>query len=67
MISVRAPMHAAESPVVRPYLLVEDIDAAAKAATAAGVEFMMLPTEIPGRGRFAIYMLGGIEHALWEN
>ena len=30
MIGVRAPMHESEQPVVRPYLLVDDIDAAAK-------------------------------------
>ena len=29
MIGVRAPMHAAEEPVVRPYLLVDDVEAAA--------------------------------------
>lgn len=65
-IGVRAPMHEAEKPVVRPYLLVDDIQAAVDAAAAAGGEIALPPTEIPGQGRFAIYFHGGIEHGLWE-
>jgi predicted enzyme related to lactoylglutathione lyase len=59
-IGVRAPMRETEEPVVRPYLLVEDIGAALAAAQAAGGEIAMPPTEIPGQGKFAIYILGGI-------
>jgi len=66
MIGVRAPMHADEEPVVRPYFLVDDIDAAAEAAKAAGAEFMLPPMESPGRGKFAIYTLGGTQYALWQ-
>lgn len=66
-ISVRAPMRADEAPVVRPYLLVDDIEAAIAAAQAAGAEFAMLATPIPGEGTFAIYMLGGIEHGIWQD
>lgn len=65
-IGVRAPMRATERPVVRPYVLVDDIDAAVKAAEAAGAQFAMRPTEIPGQGTFAIYVLGGIDHGLWQ-
>ena len=64
-ISVRAPL-GAEGPVVRPYMLVENIEAASAKAEAAGGEFAMRATEIPGEGKFAIYFLGGIEHGLWE-
>ena len=35
-VGVRAPMAEAEEPVVRPYLLVDDIEAAAAAAVEAG-------------------------------
>jgi len=66
MIGVRVPMHDAEEPVVRSYLLVDDIDPAAEAAKAAGAEFMLPPMESPGRGKFAIYMLGGIQHGPWQ-
>lgn len=65
-IGVRAPLREDEEPVVRPYVLVDDIEAAVQAAEAAGGQFAMLPTEIPGHGRFAIYFLGGIQHGLWE-
>lgn len=65
-IGVRAPMRDTELPVVRPYLLVDDIDAAVKAAQAAGGEMALPPTDIAGHGRIAIYVLGGIEHGLWQ-
>lgn len=66
MIGVRAPMHEAEEPVVRPYVLVDDIEAAVEAAEAAGGEIALPATEIPGHGTFAIYIQGGIQHGLWQ-
>ena len=65
-IGVRAPMRETEQPVVRPYILVDDIQAAAKAAEAAGGTIAIPPMPIPGQGTFAIYILGGIEHGLWQ-
>ena len=67
VVSVRAPMRSTETPVVRPYVLTDDIDAAVKAAKGQGAEIAIGPMEIPGQGRFAIYILGGIEHGLWED
>lgn len=66
-ISVRAPMAEHETPVVRPYALVDDIAAAIESAEAAGAQFAMYATELPGEGTFAIYMLGGIQHGLWQD
>ncbi|MGJ8636154.1 MAG: VOC family protein [Phycisphaerales bacterium] len=66
-VGVRAPMRETEAPVVRPYLLVDDIEAAVEAAKKAGAEVAIPPMEIPGQGTFSIYILGGIEHGLWEN
>ncbi|MEM8985746.1 MAG: hydroxylase [Pseudomonadota bacterium] len=65
-IGVRAPLRDDEEPVVRPYMLVDDIEAASIAAEAAGAEFAMRATEIPGQGKFAIYVLGEIQHGLWQ-
>ena len=65
-IGVRAPMHEAEEPVVRSYLLVDDIEAAAAAAVEAGGEIAHPPMELPGYGTFAIYFQGGIQHGLWQ-
>jgi len=66
LIGVRAPMHESEEPVVRPYLLVDDVEAVAAAATAAGGEIAHPPLELPGHGTFAIYIQGGIHHGLWQ-
>ena len=65
-LGVRAPMRDTETPVVRPYILVDDIEAAVKAAVKAGAEIALPPMEIPGQGTFSIYILGGIEHGLWQ-
>lgn len=66
MVGVRAPLRDTEAPVVRPYWLVKDIKAAVAAARKAGGEVAMEPTDIPGLGRFAIYVQGGVDHGLWE-
>ena len=66
MIGVRAPLRDTETPVVRPYVLVDDISAAVSAAAEAGAEVAMMPTEITGYGQFAIVIHGGIESGLWQ-
>lgn len=66
MIGVRSPMHESETPVVRPYLLVDDIKAAVDEAVASGGEIAHPPLELPGYGTFAIYIQGGIHHGLWQ-
>lgn len=65
-IGVRAPLRATEEPVVRPYLLVEDLQAAVAEAKAGGGQFAIESMEIPGHGTIAIYVQGGIEHGLWQ-
>jgi len=65
-LGVRAPMHESEQPVVRPYVLVEDIEGAVETARAAGATIAHPPLEIPGHGTFAIYVVGGIQHGLWQ-
>ncbi|MEE4329425.1 MAG: hypothetical protein V2J10_01055 [Wenzhouxiangella sp.] len=59
-------MHDAEQPAVRPYVLVDDIEASVKDAEAAGAMIAVPPMQIPGQGTIALYVLGGIEHGLWE-
>lgn len=66
MVGVRAPMRDTEQPVVRPYWLVDDIEAAVAAAVAAGGTVAHPPFEIPDIGTFAIYLAGGVEHGLWQ-
>lgn len=66
IVGVRAPLRETEEPVVRPYWLVTDIDAALAAAVQAGGEIAHPPMEISGRGTFAIYLQGGNDHGLWQ-
>ena len=67
MIGIRGPLRDTETPVVRPYLLVADIQAAVKSAAEAGAEIAMPPTTIPEHGLFAIVIHGGIECGFWQN
>lgn len=65
-IGVRCPLRDTESPVVRPYWLVDDIEAALDAASKQGAFVAHPPMEIPGKGTFAIYIQGGVDHGLWQ-
>lgn len=66
LVGVRAPLRETEEPVVRPYWLVKDIEAAVAAVVEAGGQIAVPPMEIPGRGTFAIYLQGGNDHGLWQ-
>ncbi len=66
MLGVRAPLRDTETPIVRPYLLVQDIQAAVDAAAKSGAEVALPPMELPGHGTCAIVIQGGIESGLWQ-
>ena len=66
LIGVRAPMSEHETPVVRPYWLVDDIEAAVARAEQAGALIAHPPLNIPGLGTFAIYFAGDTQHGLWQ-
>lgn len=65
-LGVRAPMHEAEKPVVRHYVLVEDIQSTVDAAAEAGATVALPPMELPGHGTCAIVIQGGIEFGYWQ-
>jgi uncharacterized protein len=65
-IGVRGPLRDTEEPVVRPYWLVADIEASLDAASARGAFVAHPPLEIPGKGTFAIYTQGDVDHGLWQ-
>ena len=67
LVGVRAPLRETEAPVVRPYWLVDNIEAAVAAVVEAGGEIAHPPMEIPGHGTFAIYLQGGIDHGFWQH
>jgi predicted enzyme related to lactoylglutathione lyase len=66
LVGVRAPLRETEAAVVRPYWLVDDIEAAVAAAVQAGGYLALPPMPIPGHGTCAIYIQGGVEHGLWQ-
>jgi predicted enzyme related to lactoylglutathione lyase len=66
LCGIRAPMHAAEKPIVRTYLRVTDIQASVQKAAQLGAKILLDHMEIPGRGIIAIYENGGIEQGLWQ-
>jgi predicted enzyme related to lactoylglutathione lyase len=65
-IGVRGPLRDTEAPVVRPYWLVDDIGTALEAASKQGALVAHPPMEIPGKGTFAIYIQGDVDHGLWQ-
>jgi uncharacterized protein len=66
MVGVRAPLRETEEPIVRPYWLVEDIEAALAAAAKAGAVIALPPMKLPGHGTCAICIQGGINHGYWQ-
>ncbi len=66
MLGIRGPLRDDETPVVRPYILVDDIAASVTAAADAGAEIALPPMELPGHGTCAIVIQGGIECGLWQ-
>ena len=67
LLGIRGPLRDTETPVVRPYVLVDDINAAVASAAEAGAKIAMPPMEIPEHGKFAIVIHGGIECGFWQN
>jgi predicted enzyme related to lactoylglutathione lyase len=46
--------------------LVDDIEAVLAAASRQGAFVAHPPREIPGKGTFAIYIQGDVNHGLWQ-
>lgn len=66
LCGIRAPMRATELPILRTYLRVADVEAATARAEELGAVIALGPTELPGRGKIAIFLLGGIEQGIWQ-
>ncbi|MEM6821484.1 MAG: hypothetical protein AAF558_06040 [Verrucomicrobiota bacterium] len=66
LLGVRAPMALHEKPIIRVYFAVDDIAKAIKTAEAAGAMVAYPPTKQGETGTWAIYILGGIQHGLWQ-
>lgn len=66
LVGIRKPMADHEAPTIRTYVTVDDIAAAVKAAEVAGAKIAYPPTQQGAYGTFAIVIVGGAEHGLWE-
>ena len=66
VVGVRRPLRDTENPVVRPYVLVDNIQTSVDAAAEAGAQVALPPMEIPRHGTCAIVIQGGIESGLWQ-
>ena len=66
MLGIRAPLRDTEKPIVRHYILVEDIQATVDAAAKSGAEVAVPPMELPGHGTCAIVIQDGIESGFWQ-
>ncbi|MEM9744417.1 MAG: hydroxylase [Pseudomonadota bacterium] len=67
LLGIRAPLREDEAPVVRPYMLVDDLEAAVAAAQEAGATLALPPMELAGHGRCAIVIQGGIDCGFWQH
>ncbi|MBW3695345.1 hydroxylase [Vibrio sp. T187] len=66
IIGIRGPLRDTENPIVRHYLLVEDIHATVATAEKLGAELAVPPMELPGHGTCAIVIQNGIESGFWQ-
>jgi predicted enzyme related to lactoylglutathione lyase len=66
IVGIREPLRDNEESAVRPYWLVDDIEQTVANIEAEGARRAMPPMEIPGKGKFAIYLLGSNDHGLWQ-
>ena len=66
LIGVRAPMANHDTPIVRTYYRVDDIEGAVAKAEAAGAMIAYPPTQQGDTGTWAIYIVGGTQVGLWQ-
>lgn len=66
LCGIRSPLHEQETPTVRTYLRVDDLEAAVRKAEQLGAVIALDSMEIPGQGKIAVYLFGGIEQGLWQ-
>ena len=65
LLSIRKPMAEHETPIIRTYVAVADIEKAVEAAKKAGAELAYMAPHGEW-GTFAIYIHGGVQHGLWQ-
>lgn len=66
LCGIRGSMNPQETPTVRTYVRVEDVERATQQAEELGATIALGPTELPGRGRIAIYIVEGVQQGIWQ-
>lgn len=66
IIGIRVPLRDSEEPIVRHYILVDDIRATVDLAAKSGGEVAVPPMELPGHGTCAIVIQDGFETGYWQ-
>jgi predicted enzyme related to lactoylglutathione lyase len=66
LMGIRSPMAAHDTPIMRTYVEVEDIQEAVREAQQAGAILAYGPMFQGQRGTFAIVFHGDVQHGLWQ-
>lgn len=66
LLGVRSPLAEHDKPIVRHYVATDDIAQAVRAAEGRGALVAYPPTEQGDYGTFAIVLLDGVQHGLWQ-
>ncbi|HEX4953352.1 MAG TPA: hydroxylase [Thermoanaerobaculia bacterium] len=66
LCGIRAPLHELETPVVRTYIRVSNLETATREAERLGAKILLESMELAGWGKISIYELGGIQQGLWQ-
>ncbi|RPJ03264.1 MAG: hydroxylase [Spirochaetaceae bacterium] len=66
LCGIRGPLNSEETPIVRAYLRVADIQKATQEAERLGATLLLDTMDIPGWGKISIYEFGGIQQGLWQ-
>jgi len=66
LVGIRKPLAEDEKPVMRSYLVVDDVQKAVDGALASGASEAYPPTTLGAWGKFAIVIQGDVQHGFWQ-
>ena len=66
MCGIRAPLHVEETPVVRTYIRVADLETSTREAGRMGAKILLESMDLPGWGKISIVEFGGVQQGLWQ-
>ena len=66
LLGVRAPLRVDEEPIVRHYMIVNDLETAVNTAQSAGALVAIDAMALPGHGSIGIVIQAGIEIGYWQ-